>query len=1093
MRQSPAAAGAGGTTAIRQVLGDYEILEELGKGGMGVVYRARQISANRVVALKLIRADQLGGMTAEERRVWLERFRTEAQATARIEHPNVVTVHEVGMLGDSPYYSMRYIDGESLAAALRDGPVSNERAAAYLEPVARAAHAAHEHGIVHRDLKPSNILVDGADQPFVADFGLAKWLGAAADVTHTGQWLGTPSYMSPEQTRDASEVTPASDVYGLGATLYALLTGRPPFAAAHVADILYQVRHYDPATPRALNPAVHRDLETIALKCLSKDPGRRYPSAAALADELRRFRNREPILARPVAIWERAWLWIRRRPALAGLVFASLLALIASGGAAVAVVAYLVTDEARRGAETERSRAQSERTRAEQARRTIEQMNQALDQVLYVNRLQTVYRHWLDHDYGAARSLLDECPEPLRHWEWHYLRWLCEADRIPLAAPSVKAWAVAATRNQCATLGEDDTITISDAATGATIRTLHGRRRGAYDQTLAMSQDGKLVAAGGLDHTVKVWDVATGAELYTIEGERGAPRFLAFSPDGKHLATAGDDGVIRLRDSVAGTALRHLDLKKTAYPTSRIRCFAFSPDGTCLAVAPMTSMADSRHALTLWDVASGRGLRSFPDAGWPGSLAFTPDGRRLAASDVEGRVLTWDRDTDRPRLRLAAQTRSLQSLAFSPDGKRLAAAGGGLTVWDAETGQELRAIRRSEDVSHGWAAFAPDRGLITFAHDARKEGGFLVFHDVSIGRDSVALARPVKPLAGLETLARRYPAAAAVQAGHFGRVNGVAFSADGRFLASAGEDRTVRIWDVVKGELRRTLTGHQAPVTAVAYGSGGTLLATISDRTRVWDAATGELRRVLETRWPPRDLAFASDGLLAIVAVYGSVWDARNGAKLDLPNDSLYPSGGRVNDSPNCVALSPDGRWLAVGASHEFRLHDVTEGGTIAFTWDETDCVTRLAFSADGRRLATVGRMATIVWDTDPDAGMTDDDAHRILGGRVDHGFWSQWRPDRQAGLSSKYRRLLTRYRRKALCAIAAEGTSVALTPDGRRLAMTGADRNVAIWDAENGRQLFILAKQADAVTGVAFSPDGQFLATACADGTIKLWKGMRQ
>ena len=387
LRQPPAETGVDGTTATRQVLGDYEILEELGRGGMGVVYRARQISANRVVALKLIRADQLEGMPAEERRVWLERFRTEAQATARIEHPNVVTLYDVGMLADSPYYSMRYIGGESLAVMLRDGPVSNERAADYLEPVARAVHAAHQHGIVHRDLKPSNILVDGADQPFVTDFGLAKWLDAAAEMTHTGEWLGTPSFMSPEQTRDASHVTPASDVYSLGATLYALLTGRSPFAAAHIADIQYQVRHYDPAPPRALNPAVHRDLETVALKCLSKEPDRRYSSADALADDLRRFRNREPILARPAVIWERAWLWMRRRPALAGLVFASLFALIASGGAALAVVAYLVTDEARRSAETERSRAQSERARAEQARQTIEQMNQTLDQVLYVNRL----------------------------------------------------------------------------------------------------------------------------------------------------------------------------------------------------------------------------------------------------------------------------------------------------------------------------------------------------------------------------------------------------------------------------------------------------------------------------------------------------------------------------------------------------------------------------------------------------------------------------------------------------------------------------------------------------------------------------------
>ncbi len=408
MKPAPVETGAGGmTVATRHELGDYEILEELGRGGMGVVYRARQISANRVVALKLIRADQLGAMTAEERRVWLERFRTEAQTTARIEHPNVVTVYDVGMLADSPYYSMRYIGGDSLAVMLRDGPVSNERAAAYLEPVARAVHAAHQHGVVHRDLKPSNILVNGADQPFVADFGLAKWLDAAAEMTHTGEWLGTPSYMSPEHTRDASHVTPASDVYSLGATLYALLTGRPPFAAAHVAEILYQVRHYDPAPPRALNRAVHRDLETVAHQmplegarsplCQCGCAGRR---PAAVSEPRADPRATRGDLGAGVAV--------DAAPAggPAGLAFASLIALIASGGAAVAVVAYLVTDEAHRIAVTERGRAESERTRAERAMQTIQEMNQTLDQVLYVNRLQTVYRHWLDHDYGAP---LDPC------------------------------------------------------------------------------------------------------------------------------------------------------------------------------------------------------------------------------------------------------------------------------------------------------------------------------------------------------------------------------------------------------------------------------------------------------------------------------------------------------------------------------------------------------------------------------------------------------------------------------------------------------------------------------------------------------------
>jgi WD40 repeat protein len=1077
--------GAGLTMTAPHTVGDYEILEELGRGGMGVVYRARQKGTDRIVALKFIRSDQLEGMSSDERRVWLERFRREAQAAARIEHPAVVTVYEVGILGNSPYYSMRYIGGQSLAAVLRDGPVSNERAAAYLEPVARAVHAAHAHGIIHRDLTPRNILVDGADQPFVADFGLAKGLESTAETTRTGECLGTPSFMSPEQTRDAARVTPASDVYSLGATLYALLTGRPPFAAADVAEVLYQVRHYEPLPPRALNPAIHRDLETVALKCLSKEPGRRYASADALAEDLRRFRNHEPIRARPVAPWERVWLWTRRRPALAGLVLSSVIALIASLGAAVAVMAYRISDEARRTAETARGQAETERIRAEQARHTIEETNQALDQVLYVNRLQTVYRHWLEHDFGAARSLLAECPEPLRHWEWHYLAWLCDADRISLAAPFAKAWAFAALCNRCATLSDDGTITISDTTTGATVRAMHGGRKGAAPQTLALTQDAKLVAAAGMDNSVKVWNAATGAELYTLAGEIGAPRWMAFSPDGKQLATGGDDGVIRLWDSLTGTAVRQFKLSKTAALISRIGRFTFSPDGKSLAVTSQILMAPKENALTLWDLSSSQKIRSYADAEWPESLTFSLDGGRLAASDREGRVLVWDRDQEKPRLRLTSPTHSLQSLAFSPDGKRLAAAGGGLTVWDAESGHEQRAIKRSEDVNHSWAAFDPERGLVTLACDAKKTGGFLLFHDVTVGRDSIPIPRRPQSVSGLSRVVERIPAFAALSPSHVGAVNRVAFSPDGRFLASAGADQTARIWDVAKGELHKVLTGHQDEVTAVSYGSDGTLLVTISDRVRVWDAATGELLRVLETRWPPRDLAFSPSGL---AAVPGSLWDARTGAKIELPNGGVYPSGSYVNDSGLCVALSPHGRWLAVGAAHEFRLQDITEGGRVVFTWDETDCVTALAFSADGRRLATVGRIATVVWDTDPAASMSDAEAYKIIAHNPDHGFYGMWRPDRQTGLAAAHKRFLAHYQRKALCGIAAEGRSVALTPDGRRLAMTNADRTVTIWDAENGRQLFSLAKQSASVNCVAFSPDGQVLATACADGTIKLW-----
>jgi len=314
---------------VGQVLGDYELLDKLGAGGMGIVYRARQRSANRIVALKLIRPERLADLEPAKRQQWLDRFQAEAQATARLEHEHIVTVYEVGSIDGVPFYSMRHVEGRTLADVVRDGPLENRRAAAVLEPVARAVDHAHRAGILHRDLKPRNILFDSSDRPFVMDFGLAKWLDRGSKgATQTGEIFGTPEYMSPEQANDSSRVTTASDVYSLGATLYDLLTGRPPFMAATPLDTLLQVLEKEPVAPRELNPAIDLDLETITLKCLAKEPPRRYATAADLADDLRRYLNGESIHARPVGITERTWRWSRRHPAAAGMIAAVVVGLL---------------------------------------------------------------------------------------------------------------------------------------------------------------------------------------------------------------------------------------------------------------------------------------------------------------------------------------------------------------------------------------------------------------------------------------------------------------------------------------------------------------------------------------------------------------------------------------------------------------------------------------------------------------------------------------------------------------------------------------------------------------------------------------------
>jgi len=335
--QSPAAKPLG---TVRY-FGDYELLEELARGGMGVVYKARQVKLNRIVAVKMILAGQLASPAD------VQRFYAEAEAAAGLDHPNIVAIHEVGEHEGQHYFSMDYVDGKSLAAIVRERPLAQMEAARYVQIIAAAIQHAHDKGILHRDLKPSNVLIDRADQPRVTDFGLAKRQegerqpgepatlvagSRAADLTATGQVLGTPGYMPPEQAR-GERVGPWADIYSLGAILYELLTGRAPFVAGNMLDTLAKVLNEEPVSPRRLQPGVPRDLETICLKCLQKEPAARYASAEALAEDLRRCQAGEPIVARPVGRVERAVKWARRHPAraTAALLVVALLAVIGVG------------------------------------------------------------------------------------------------------------------------------------------------------------------------------------------------------------------------------------------------------------------------------------------------------------------------------------------------------------------------------------------------------------------------------------------------------------------------------------------------------------------------------------------------------------------------------------------------------------------------------------------------------------------------------------------------------------------------------------------------------------------------------------------
>ncbi|WP_152052924.1 WD40 domain-containing protein [Tautonia marina] len=1039
-------------TAVRY-FGDYEILRELGHGGMGVVYEARQVSLNRPVALKMIRAGLLAGDHE------LLRFRNEAEAVALLDHPGIVPVYEVGEHEGQHFFSMKLVPGGSLVPLLpryRDDP---RGAARLVVQAAKAVAHAHMRGILHRDLKPANLLVDAEGYPHVTDFGLARRIEADTELTASGMVLGTPAYMAPEQAAGRrGSITTATDVYGLGTVLYALLTGQAPFGGASVVETLEAVRNASPESPRQLNAVVPRDLEVICLKCLEKDPRRRYPTAAALAEDLGRYLEGRPITARPVGAATRMWMWSRRNPRLAGLAASLVLALLA-GTITSTAFALRARAEARR-ANIEAARANGEKTRAQQQRDNAERL-------FYAAEIQLASRDYAAYDLAQMRyhlsSLVPSGPDAVDHrgFEWSYLQAACQQEIRVFRGHEgpLKSLTFAPDGRRLATSGYDGTVRLRDTATGRDLAVLRGHER--LVSSLAFAPDGRRLATSGNDGTVRLWDAETGEELTVLLGHEGIVNSLAFAADGRRLATSGYDGTVRLWN--AETGREQAILLGHEGPVGNI---AFVLDGRRLA----TSGNDG--TVRLWDAETGEELAVLlGHQGLVTCLAVAPDGRRLASASNDGTIRLWDAESgvEFPSLRYNGNL--VTSLSFAPDGLRLATVSRDgkdwtmvpactVRIWDSWSGRELLNLRVHEGIVYS-LAFAPDgRRLATSGYD-----GTVRLWDAETGREQAVLR------------------------GHEGGVTSVVFSPDGRRLASAGGDGTARLWDAVAPDALTVLRGPGDRLHSVAIAPDGQRLAmAVNDNTtRLWDLETGVELAVLrheDTAWP---VAFSPDGRRVATASFDGtarLWDAESGRELRV----LRGHEGKVG----AVAFAPDGDRLVTGGDDgTLRLWEISTGRQLAIFDAPKALIYCIAFRRDGRRLATAASDGTArLWDANTGRQLA---VFRGHGGRsVDSVDFA---PDNRRVASSGadgtvriwdaetgHELVVLRGHRRTFV------NWVAFSPDGRRVATASFDGTARLWDAETGRELFVFHGHEGGVVHVRFSADGTRLATAGHDGTVRIW-----